>query len=109
MGSFGVWFLPCERARSYWNSPRPAGEFNDLWKFDLSTRSWTFITGQQGMAPPQDNRFPAPRSDALRWVENDTYLCIFGGFTIRGMFYQDMWRYLGLPFCRVHRVALSLC
>jgi hypothetical protein len=45
-----------------------AGDYADLWRFDLGTGSWTFVSGPQGPNPPPPAQSPSARSEAVGWV-----------------------------------------
>lgn len=78
---------------------------NDLWKYDLSTNQWTWITGSsasgalanygtQGVAAPSND--PGSREVYAHWKDHSGSLWIFGGETfINQQTYQlgDMWKY----------------
>ncbi len=64
------------------------GDLNDLWKFDPSTRQWTWISGSNVIStlgaydtvgiPSSANR-PGPRSQGYTWTDRNGNLWLFGG------------------------------
>jgi N-acetylneuraminic acid mutarotase len=66
-----------------------AGEFNDLWKFDPSTREWTWISGnntvdQTGVygtkGAGSTSNMPGARAASSLWKDSDGNIWLFGGF-----------------------------
>lgn len=79
---------------------------NDLWKFDVTTRNWTWMNGSkapneygsygtQGEAAPTNN--PGARYGAVSWKDTSGNLWLFGGngFAISGTagYLKDLWKY----------------
>lgn len=79
--------------------------FNDLWKFNPTARTWTWVSGAdtpnsvgvygtQGV--PAASNVPGARSAAVCWVDANGDLWLFsGGFpsTSVYIYYNDLWRY----------------
>jgi len=89
-GEGGVWF----------------GYLNDLWEFNPTTRTWTWVSGSnttdgvgnwgtQGVAAASN--VPGGRSEAVSWIDSSDNLWLFGGFGIdstgAGVFLDDLWEF----------------
>ncbi len=85
---------------------------NDLWKFDPSTREWTWMGGRSippvpgicsepgvygKLGTPSKANIPGSRAGAAAWTDNDGNLWIFGGSgeDSRGIFglLNDVWEF----------------
>ncbi len=79
---------------------------NDLWKYDLKTHIWTWISGadtelQTGVYGTKGVRsaanVPGARSGAAAWLDSSGRLWLFGGYGVdsTGMMtdLNDLWRY----------------
>lgn len=86
------------------NSNNQAGEFNDLWKFDIKTNLWTWIGGttiqdydgvygEQGVFS-EDNILPG-RARAQTFQTNDKTLRFFGGR--EGPSFNSFWEIKFMP------------
>ena len=73
------------------------GYFNDLWRYNISTNTWTWMKGSQnvnqvsvygikGVESPSNT--PGARQAYARWKDNNGNLWLFGGYII-----NDVWRY----------------
>ncbi|MBV9962617.1 MAG: T9SS type A sorting domain-containing protein [Parafilimonas sp.] len=83
------------------------GDFNDLWKFDITTNEWTWINGDsvqnkianygtKGKASLKSK--PGARWGAISWVDKSNNLWMFGGFGFSQKdsgddFLNDLWKY----------------
>lgn len=82
------------------------GNLNDLWKFDVSTLSWTWVSGSnvvnqygvygtQGLAAASNG--PGGRRISQGWADNSGNLWLFGGYgqASSGGEYSmnDLWKY----------------
>jgi PKD repeat protein len=76
---------------------------NDMWKFDISTNLWTWMSGGNGvLAPPvygTQNFFaagntPGGRMNYSGWQDADGFFWLFGGEN-EGTYmdYSDLWKY----------------
>src|SRR5581483_6911091 len=87
------------------DSSRVRGMLNDLWKFDLSSGQWTWVSGSmsvaaqgvygiEGQAGPANT--PGARAGAAGWVDGSGKLWLFGGSgynsTGRGIL-NDIWKF----------------
>lgn len=65
-----------------------AGAKNDLWKYEIASKEWTWVTGDiavdqngvygtQGVASPSNK--PGARQGAMSWTDNDGSFWLFGG------------------------------
>jgi hypothetical protein len=82
------------------------GTRSDLWKYSLSTRQWTWVSGSAianspGLygvqnAPATANR-PGARSNAASWIDSAGTLWLFGGFGIDSTgaagILNDLWQF----------------
>jgi N-acetylneuraminic acid mutarotase len=87
--------------------PGAEGSFNDLWRFDVTTLEWAWISGSsvrneageygtQGVAA-EDN-VPSARDGAVSWTDDSGNLWLFGGsfFDVSGLStvpLNDLWRF----------------
>ena len=78
---------------------------NDLWKFDLTTRQWTWVSGSElgfqagiygTMGVPNPKNVPGARFYAVSWVDAVGNFWIFGGWGNDAyggyMFINDLWQ-----------------
>ena len=83
-----------------------AGRLNDLWKYDISSNNWTWISGSnignqngeygtQGIA--NINNIPDSKYYCTSWLSNDEDLYLFGGhgtdYANFNGYYNDLWKY----------------
>ena len=82
------------------------GRLNDLWKYDLTTNEWTWISGtnlvnQNGiygsLTVPAPANIPGARHGGGAWVDAGNNLWLFGGYgypaTGGDGFLNDLWKY----------------
>ncbi|MBK7291537.1 MAG: hypothetical protein IPI78_15615 [Chitinophagaceae bacterium] len=82
------------------------GQLNDLWKYDITTNTWTWVKGNttsdnngeygtQGIA--DQNNKPGSRNSASTWTDGNNNLWLFGGNGFdESTSYQDLndlWKY----------------
>ncbi|GAO43106.1 hypothetical protein FPE01S_02_02100 [Flavihumibacter petaseus NBRC 106054] len=79
------------------------GSYSDLWKYDITTGNWTWMTGPNtldvpgvfgtmGVAATTNN--PPPREGGTTWTDNDGKLWLMGGDGLGfANFLHDMWCY----------------
>lgn len=88
-------------------SPFTLGNFNDLWKYDVTANQWTWVKGDntrnsfgvygtQGVASPANK--PGGRHGSIGWKDAVGNLWLLGGekyLPISGIFssYNDLWKY----------------
>ena len=62
--------------------------FNDLWKYDVSENTWTWISGSSNAdqvgtygtkGTASTNNIPGARHGAVSWIDTNGDLWIFGG------------------------------
>ncbi len=79
-----------------------AGVLNDLWKYDASGNTWTWVKGNnitnvvgvygtQGMA--NINNKPGSKFSSAGWADNAGNLWLFGGSNSNYISENDLWRY----------------
>lgn len=82
------------------------GELNDLWKYDLSTKLWTWVGGSNVINAignygtnnvAASTNQPGARYGAASWVDTSGNLWIFGGYGINAtgtpVNLNDIWKY----------------
>lgn len=81
------------------------GYLNDLWKFNISTNTWTFVKGDlisnlpgvygtQGVAAPSNR--PGARFGSATWIDGSGNLWLFGGNGYSSSSFgqlNDLWKY----------------
>ncbi|MEO8086785.1 MAG: kelch repeat-containing protein, partial [Bacteroidota bacterium] len=77
--------------------------FNDLWRFNIATNTWTWMKGSagaggagvygiQGVEDPANT--PGKRQSYSRWKDSNGNLWLFGGLDYTsGTLYNDLWRF----------------
>ena len=89
-----------------YDSAGNVGDLNDLWKYDPSTGSWTWMKGcstwaQNGIygaqGTPATANTPGSRSGAVSWIDASGKLWLFGGWGYSGGTsygpLNDLWEY----------------
>jgi N-acetylneuraminic acid mutarotase len=79
------------------------GSLNDLWKFDMNTSQWTWISGSDLIDAASSGSGPGGRGGTTGWKDGSGNLYLFGGifdyptipFTTSGSgtYYNDLWKY----------------
>jgi hypothetical protein len=80
------------------------GGLNDLWKFNTSTRQWTWVSGsstvnQTGVYGTQGTasagNVPGARGWSSSWIDSSNNLWLFGGWASYGTdpFLNDLWEF----------------
>ena len=82
------------------------GDFNDLWKFNPSTATWTWVSGantrgQGGVygiqGSPATANVPGARDGAVSWIDSNGNLWLFSGFFTdsngNGQLLNDLWKF----------------
>ena len=73
------------------------GELNDLWEFNLATKTWTWVSGSNSANAPgfygtlgtgSANNTPGARWQSVSWTDSSGNLWLFGG---NG--YNDLWKF----------------
>ena len=65
--------------------------FNDLWVYNISQNTWTWLAGSNNTNDFSNVGQPASRMAGTLWTYNDV-LYLFGGFNPNG-YYSDLWTY----------------
>jgi len=89
-----------------YGSTASAGNLNDLWKYNVTTNEWTWITGANGInqlgvygtkGVPSTTNTPGARTEAVSWIDNSGDLWLFGGIgkssTAFDGLLNDLWKY----------------
>lgn len=87
------------------------GTYNDLWRYDVATAEWTWVSGDN--VPNQGGIYqtkavadpavkPGAREGIMGWKDADGNLWLFGGFgfatSVMNSYLNDLWKYtLGTP------------
>jgi N-acetylneuraminic acid mutarotase len=84
----------------------PAGSLNDLWKFDPSTKNWTWVSGSStgyaigvygSIGVATGTNMPGSRDGAVSWIDNSGNLWLFGGYGYDsvgpGGDLNDLWKF----------------
>lgn len=82
------------------------GYLNDLWKYDVTTNEWVWISGSNAInqvgtygtkGVPTASTVPGGRYDAITWVDNSGNLWLHGGnglaTTASGGLLNDLWKF----------------
>ena len=91
--------------QGYGNAASP-GNLNDLWKFNISTNEWVWVTGSSSVnqlglygtkGAPSTTNTPGARTESVSWVDNSGNLWLFGGngkssTSFDGLL-NDLWKY----------------
>ncbi len=81
------------------------GRANDLWKFDISTNNWIWISGStvpndtgnngvKGVTAPSN--YPGGKESAVGWIDKDGNFWLFGGYSFMTSgygYFNDLWKY----------------
>ena len=80
--------------------------FNDLWKYNVATSTWTWVSGSNSFdetpsyetrGVPSGTSLPGGRNGSASWVGNDGNLWLFGGYGLDDIdFYwwmNDLWKF----------------
>lgn len=86
----------------------PPGLLNDLWKFNVSSGQWTWVSGsnltnQNGnygaQGTPSASNVPGGRQAAISWLDLSGNFWLFGGYNLSGTnqpaSFNDLWRFSG--------------
>ena len=79
-------------------------QFNDLWKYNVATNQWTWVSGdnipgQPGNygikgVPASTNKPGCRRNGSAAWKDNAGNLWVFGGYTAIGsVYFNDLWKF----------------
>ncbi|MDB5281515.1 MAG: Kelch repeat type 2-containing protein, partial [Bacteroidota bacterium] len=80
------------------------GDYNDLWKYDVSTGIWTWMSGSQTsndpgiygtIGVPSVNNYPGSRVNCVFWKDDGGNFWLSGGLRTSSGFiwYQDVWKF----------------
>jgi hypothetical protein len=82
------------------------GELNDLWKYNISSGQWTWISGsnligQAGvygtLGTPATSNVPGARDSSATWIDATGNLWLFGGASLDSggnlVYLNDLWKY----------------
>jgi N-acetylneuraminic acid mutarotase len=78
------------------------GRLNDLWKFDVNTKTWIWMSGSNFISAPGNygvqgvpasSNMPPARSGMAYWADNVGNLWFYGGYDWDYKPMADLWRY----------------
>lgn len=78
------------------------GYLNDLWKFDVTAKSWIWMNGPNGVnhtgvygtrGITSLSSYPGCRTSAISWTKPDGTLFLFGGKSSTGNNLNDLWKF----------------
>jgi hypothetical protein len=101
-------FVTCkDKHGNFWlfGGTRSQAALNDLWKYDISSNTWTWVSGDdttfihrvfgtKGVAAVTNE--PGGRSRAVAWIDSADNFWLFGGkgYTYNyGGYFNDLWKY----------------
>jgi len=90
-----------------WDSTGFYGQLNDLWEFNPTTLTWTWVGGASSVnvdgvygteGVPSISNWPGSRSEAVSWVDSSGNLWLFGGNGWNssgggGTLLDDLWKF----------------
>ena len=101
-GNGNFWFFGGYGVDSNGNS----GYLNDLWEFNPTTKTWTWVNGanaanQDGVygmqGTPATTNVPGARYRAVSWIDRNGNLWLFGGYALDSKgnddFFNDLWEF----------------
>lgn len=80
-----------------------ADRLNDLWKYNIATNSWTWISGeniinQSGSygvkGVTASSNMPGSRSNDISWTDGSGNFWLFSGFGSDSDIHNDLWKYV---------------
>jgi hypothetical protein len=79
------------------------GDLNDLWKYHIATKTWTWVAGTDTvndpgsygtiMVPSSTNNPPSREGTYAAWVDNNNCLWMFGGEVRNQGHLSDLWKF----------------
>ena len=69
------------------------GQLNDLWKYNISTNQWTWMSGSNTVnqigiygnnGVPSNSTTPGTRAYSVSWTDKENNLWLFGGLNVNG-------------------------
>ncbi len=73
------------------------GDLSDLWTFDPSTTTWTWVSGSntinQSVSYAGAAATPGGRNSPVSWIDSAGNFRLFGGEDVSGNVYNDFWAY----------------
>ena len=93
-----------------WDPNADSGNYNDLWKFNPSTKEWAWMTGSSSigldggqpgsygaLGTPAAGNTPGGRMGAMSWTDSSGHLWLFGGWGYdavgNGGYLDDLWKF----------------
>ena len=79
------------------------GNLNDLWKYNVATNEWTWMSGSKLSSQPGHygqigiasiSNTPSNRSSCFSWIDKlNNRLWMFGGSEVNNSIFNDLWQY----------------
>lgn len=81
-----------------------AGALNDLWKYNISSNQWTWVSGSNTISAtgvygtkgiPSNSSVPGARLGSVGWVDKNGSIWLFGGAAdiLTARVYNDLWKF----------------
>ena len=81
-----------------------AGALNDLWKYNISSNQWTWVSGSNTISAtgvygtkgiPSNSNVPGARLGSVGWVDKNGSIWLFGGAAdiLTARVYNDLWKF----------------
>ncbi len=87
-------------------TPTNSGDLNDLWKYNIASGQWTWVSGSNTVNPnrnygilntPASTNVPGARDSAVSWIDSTGNLWLFGGEGNDSVgtigYLNDLWEY----------------
>ncbi|HEX7729380.1 MAG TPA: kelch repeat-containing protein [Terracidiphilus sp.] len=78
------------------------GYLNDLWEFNSTAKTWTWVSGSSTANAPGEygtlgsaatTNIPGGRENAVRWIDSSGNLWLFGGVGSNATILNDLWEF----------------
>lgn len=90
-----IWLFGGE-AYDYSKENPTVGYFNDLWRYDINSGMWTWVSGvntrNAAVVNYGSSANPGGRMQSVSWTDASGNLWLFGGYTVKGRM-NDLWKY----------------
>jgi len=69
-----------------------SSNLNDLWKFNVTSGQWTWMSGSDAGNQEGTSQIPGARQNSIGWYDSKDNLWLFGGSSMRGSM-SDLWKF----------------
>ncbi|MDH5379922.1 MAG: T9SS type A sorting domain-containing protein [Cyclobacteriaceae bacterium] len=85
-----------------WDSNNNEGYLNDLWKYDITSKNWTWIAGSEyaedngimgTKGVPSASNTPGRRAFSATWFDSEGNFWLYGGKSYQRSGMSDMWKF----------------